>query len=51
MNTRRPALTRRQLIVLAIAWAATLALGLWLAAHDPHYLSQAVQLAIDGKPT
>lgn len=40
--------SRRQLIVIAFLWLAFFAGALWLAAHDPDFLSRAVERAIGG---
>lgn len=43
-----PPMTRRQLVVVVVLWIAFVAAGLWLASHDPDFLSRAAQRAIDG---
>lgn len=43
-----PAVTRRQLIAAIVIISALFAGALWLAAHNPAYLSRAVQQALEG---
>lgn len=46
--TTPPRLSRRQITVIAIIWLAFFAAALWLAAHDPDYLSRVVEHALGG---
>lgn len=40
--------SRRQLLAIVFIWLVAFAAALWLAAHDPDYLSRAVERAIGG---
>ncbi|MHB1057281.1 MAG: hypothetical protein ACYC0F_05295 [Rhodanobacter sp.] len=46
----RTAPSRRQVTTVLVLWALFLGGGLWLAAHDPGFLSRAAQCAIEGTP-
>lgn len=44
----RTRLSRRQFIAVALIWLAVFVAALWLAAHDPEYLSRVAERAVGG---
>jgi len=41
-------LSRRQIVVATVIWLSFFVASLWLAAHDPDYLSRIVERALGG---